>query len=168
MWEDRQWMYNRLLPGRKSFVPGFFEGVQTFIQFACSQNEFKVEGRLRCPCFRCRNCKYDVVENVTEHIYRYGFMGDYYQWTSHGEPYLLPTTVASTSNDQAIELSVERDNQFEGDNWCREMVMDVAGPSFMGNEAMTTEEEPNVQAKRFYDLLRDAEEPLYNGCGNHS
>ena len=89
-------------------------------------------------------------------------MEDYYQWTSHGEPYLFATTVASSSNSANNEDRSREDNRY------REMVMDVAGPSFVGNEEMTIEEEPNVQAKRFYDLLKAAEEPLYDGCGNHS
>jgi hypothetical protein len=30
------------------------------------------------------------------------------------------------------------------------------------------EEEPNVDAARFFDLLKDSDEPLWDGCTNHS
>jgi len=29
-------------------------------------------------------------------------------------------------------------------------------------------EEPNVDAARFFDLLKDSNEPLWDGCTNHS
>ncbi|KAI5682184.1 hypothetical protein M9H77_03412 [Catharanthus roseus] len=91
MQKDRSWMYNRLLRGRKSFVSGVFEVAEKFIQFACSKEEFKQEARLRYPCFRCQNCKYADVDCVKVHIYKHGFMEDYYQWISHGESSILPS-----------------------------------------------------------------------------
>jgi hypothetical protein len=30
------------------------------------------------------------------------------------------------------------------------------------------EEEPNADAPRFFDLLKDSDEPLWDGCTNHS
>jgi len=30
------------------------------------------------------------------------------------------------------------------------------------------EEEPNADAARFFDLLKDSDEPLWDGCTNHS
>lgn len=46
--------------------------------------------------------------------------------------------------------------------------MDAAGPSFTATEDVNVEEEPNIQAKKFYEMLKAAEEPLYNGCTNHT
>jgi hypothetical protein len=30
------------------------------------------------------------------------------------------------------------------------------------------DEEPNVDAARFFNLLKDSDEPLWDGCTNHS
>ena len=35
-------------------------------------------------------------------------------------------------------------------------------------ECPIIEEEPNVDAVRFFDLLKDSDEPLWDGCTNHS
>ena len=49
------------------------------------------------------------------------------------------------------------------------MVIDVAGPGFnVHEEHIHTEELSNKTAKRFYQLLKDADEPLWDGCQNHS
>jgi hypothetical protein len=36
------------------------------------------------------------------------------------------------------------------------------------NQCPIVEEEPNVDAARFFDLLKDSNEPLWDGCTNHS
>nr|GEX56083.1 hypothetical protein [Tanacetum cinerariifolium] len=54
------------------------------------------------------------------------------------------------------------------------MVFDAAGPSFNPLEfhdsvpQAPNSEPPNSEAKRFYDLLSRAKEPLYKGCEKHS
>jgi len=49
------------------------------------------------------------------------------------------------------------------------MVMDAMRMS-KGNtsEFPNIEEEPNTDATRFFDLLKDSDEPLWDGCTNHS
>jgi hypothetical protein len=36
------------------------------------------------------------------------------------------------------------------------------------SECPIVEEEPNADAARFFDLLKDSDEPLWDGCTNHS
>jgi hypothetical protein len=57
----------------------------------------------------------------------------------------------------------------ENSNPYRNMVMDVMRMS-EGNvsECPIIEEEPNADAARFFDLLKDSDEPLWDGCRNHS
>jgi hypothetical protein len=57
----------------------------------------------------------------------------------------------------------------ENSNPYRNMVMDAMRMS-EGNvrECPIVEEEPNADATRFFDLLRDSDEPLWDGCTNHS
>ena len=49
------------------------------------------------------------------------------------------------------------------------MVMDVMRIN-QGNvsQCPITEEEPNADVTRFFDVLKDSDEPLWNGCTNHS
>jgi hypothetical protein len=57
----------------------------------------------------------------------------------------------------------------ENNNRYRNMVMDAMRMS-EGNasEFPNIEEEPNADAVRFFDLLKDSDEPLWDGCTNHS
>jgi len=36
------------------------------------------------------------------------------------------------------------------------------------NECQIVEEEPNADAARFFDLLKDSDKPLWDGCMNYS
>ena len=42
---------------------------------------------IRCPCtlVKCQNKKFLNVETVKVHLYRNGFVPDYYVWIYHGE-----------------------------------------------------------------------------------
>lgn len=58
---------------------------------------------------------------------------------------------------------------------CRRMVLDNMHPTNNNRTNQpyffsdTWEEQvPNPEAKEFYDMLQDADEPLYNGCQNWS
>jgi hypothetical protein len=51
----------------------------------------------------------------------------------------------------------------------KNMVMDAMRMN-QGNvsQCPIVEEEHNVDATRFFDLLKDSDEPLWDGCTNHS
>ncbi|KAJ7959735.1 Transposon protein, putative, CACTA, En/Spm sub-class [Quillaja saponaria] len=48
------------------------------------------------------------------------------------------------------------------------MVLDAAGPDFNWDDESRIREEPNCDAQNFYDLLKNADEPLWEGCDWHS
>ncbi|XP_027932879.1 uncharacterized protein LOC114188505 [Vigna unguiculata] len=50
----REWMYNRLLPGREAYTNEFLSGLEEFMAFACRQPNLS-EGKIRCPCKECKN-----------------------------------------------------------------------------------------------------------------
>ena len=51
----------------------------------------------------------------------------------------------------------------------RNMVMDAMRMNQGNvNQCPIIEEEPNANAARFFDLLKDSDEPLWDGCMNHS
>ena len=72
--------------------------------------------------------------------------------------------VGSTSSASNVH-GVANDNS----NPYRNMVMDAMRMN-QGNvsQCPIVEEEPNADAIRFFDLLKDSDEPLWNGCTNHS
>jgi len=80
---DRIWMYNRLLPSRKGLNEDFIKGVDEFVAFAITQEDFVSNYKIRCPCSRCQNMKFLNLDDVKIHLYKYGFVPDYYQWISH-------------------------------------------------------------------------------------
>jgi len=96
-------------------------------------------------------------------------MQDYLCWYAHGELFvpnksMVEKVVGSTSSASNMhEVGNENSNRY------RNMVMNAMRMS-EGNasEFPNIKEEPNADAARFFDLLKDSDEPLWDGCTNHS
>jgi len=103
------------------------------------------------------------------HLLTKGFMQDYLCWYAYGELFvpnesMVERVVGSTSSASNMhEVGNENSNPY------RNMVMDAMRMS-EGNvsEFSNVEEEPNANAARFFDLLKDSDEPLWDGCTNNS
>ncbi|XP_012841495.1 PREDICTED: uncharacterized protein LOC105961778 [Erythranthe guttata] len=163
-------MYNRLVKSRKGLTDEFIRGVGEFISFALSQDTFVSNGKIRCPCSRCDNLGFLGIEDVKTHLYKYGFIHDYYQWVSHGEEYVYFEALTSTpiENEQENEQSVQTPP-----NPYRTMVLEASGLNqnfeFDRDDLTRDDEEvPNSVAEKFYELLKATEEPLYEGCKSHT
>ena len=95
--EHRKWMNCRVDPER-SITEEFFVGIQEFVDFARRQEQYRIEGKIRCPCKKCKCRKFENVDDVLVHLCRKGFMDNYYYWTNHGEPILsIPLFVIENS-----------------------------------------------------------------------
>ena len=83
-------------------------------------------------------------------------MPNYYLWDRHGE------LVAPTVNPVASEVELVMTNPIE------DMVEDAARSMFptgqVDDDDVNIEEEPNMEARKIYDLLASAKRPLWNGC----
>ena len=77
---------------------------------------------------------------------------------------MVERVVGSTSSASNMH-EVGNDNG----NLYKNMVMDAMRMS-KGNvsECLIVEEEPNANAARFFELLKDSNEPLWDSCTNHS
>ncbi|GJZ92640.1 tetratricopeptide-like helical domain, DYW domain protein [Tanacetum coccineum] len=64
------------------------KGVEPFIDFARARD---IRGSIICPCLRCCNDELLEVEEVHDHLLRYGFLPGYTIWTIHGELATPPT-----------------------------------------------------------------------------
>ena len=84
----REWMYTRRLSGAKYLSDGFIVGMDEFIEFEQSQLDFVFEGKIRCPCLKCQNRVLHLIEDVKEHLYRRGFVANYYHGPHMGKPSL--------------------------------------------------------------------------------
>jgi len=147
-------MYNRL--DEKYLSNVFIAKVDKFIMFTCAQEEYKKYQKLKCSCVECRKIPYLDVDTVKLHLYQRGFRANYYRWVHHGEPF---------DKDEGGGTSLST-VEVVG-NPMTEMVMAAYAPmtSLMLQEAThQEEEEPNAEAKRFVQLLKAAEKPLYEGC----
>jgi len=146
---NRSWMYARFLNRRSN--PEFFLGITTFLDYAFSVPLNIIDDNcIRCPCNSCRNSLWFDRDMVEAHLTTNGFMSMYHTWYMHGEEF------PDHNNDYSSE-DVEEDNP----NELTQMVFDAAGPRFNWTP---TEEAPNREAQEFYDLLKAADEPLWDGC----
>ena len=67
-------MYDKLHPGREDFKPEFYVGLEEFVGVACQSQLFLSEGKVRCPCARCRCRKYLDIETIRYHLHKDGFI----------------------------------------------------------------------------------------------
>jgi hypothetical protein len=148
----------------------YCNGVQGFINFATFMTGNFTEGGIRCPYRKCQNKKYLHPGVVMMHLLHKGFMENYRCWYAHGEVFVCNKSmrervVRSTSSASNVH-EVANDNST---NPYRNMIMDVIRMN-QGNvsQCPIVEEEPNADATRFFDLLKDFDKSLWDCCTNHS
>jgi hypothetical protein len=161
--DDGSWMYRDSPQGLRRM--DYCNGVQGFINFTTSISRNFTDGGIRCPCRKCKKLKFSHQDVVTMHLLTKGFNEDYLCWSAHGELFV--------PNESMVERVVgsisSASNMHEVGNENNNMVMDAMRMS-EGNvsEYPIIEEEPNADAARFFDLLKDSDEPLWDGCTNHN
>jgi len=102
------------------------------------------------------------------HLLIKGFIEDYLCWYAHEELFvpnksMVERVVGSTSSTSNVH-KVVNDNS----NPYRNMVMDAMRMNQGNVSHCPIVEEPNVDATRFFDLLKDFDKPLWDGCTNHN
>ena len=141
--------------------------VQGFINFGTSIPRNFTRGGIRCPCRKCQNNLHPDV--VMMHLLYKRFMQNYQCWYAHEEVFvskrrMVETVVGSTSSASNVHEAAN-----DNTNPYKNMVMDA----MRMNEGNVSQcpiigEEPNADAARFFDLLKDSDKPLWDGCINHS
>jgi len=84
---------------------------------------------------------------MTEHLCRYGFTTDYTQWTFHGE--------VNRTREEVVRRRIE---DLDSDAGVADMLDDFYEAHF---DEGRREEEPELRAKQFYDMLGAAQQPLH-------
>ncbi|KAF7152750.1 hypothetical protein RHSIM_Rhsim01G0178900 [Rhododendron simsii] len=165
---DKTWM------SKSRSSRDYLQGVMDFLQFA-SLNASN-EGTILCPCVQCVNSFMLSLNVVHDHLVSFGISQCYDCWYYHGE------TISAPTSSKTCETPIEQIGLQFGD--IEEMLNDVY---YMHTRSMndirddTNEAEPfsqspseqpaqeaNKNAQRFYELLKDAKQPLYEGCQNFS
>jgi len=165
--DDRSWMYRDSPQGLQRM--DYCNGVQGFINFATSIPRNFTDSSIRCPCRKYKNLKFLHQDVVTMHLLTKGFMEDYLCWYVHGELFVPDESMEEQVVGSTSSASNMHEVGNENSNPYRNMVMDAMRMS-EGNvrECPIAEEEPNTDATRFFDLLRDSNELLWDGCTNYS
>ncbi|KAL4295324.1 hypothetical protein GQ457_12G009890 [Hibiscus cannabinus] len=163
---DKSWMnYSRVSNVYRS-------GVESFLNLAFATSS--QENMILCPCKKCVNINWHVREVSHEHLIVFGFVRGYTNWVFHGEP---PGRSASTSNStypQNFQHRSVREDDMEGmlrdafnmhtqHEHVQEANWDFVANDFTQIGQGGCDEEPNEEAAKFYNLLSEMNEQLYEG-----
>jgi len=143
--------------------------VQGFINFAISIPRNFNGGGIRCPCRKCKNKKFLHLDVVTIYLLHKGFMEDYLCWYAHGEFFFCKERMVKRMAGSTFCASNVHGVVNNNSNSYKNMVMNAMRMN-QGNasQCLIIEEEPNADVTRFFDLLKDFDEPLWDSCTNHS
>jgi hypothetical protein len=95
-------------------------------------------------------------------------MEKYMYWYTHGEPYIPHDTmvermVGSTSSDSNVHGIID-----DNSNLYKNMIMDAIGMNYgHADQCSIINEESNADMAKVFDLLKDSDEPLWDGCTNY-
>nr|XP_017225037.1 PREDICTED: uncharacterized protein LOC108201255 [Daucus carota subsp. sativus] len=148
MTSDRSWVGRSRYNEFKYITEEYKNGVDSFLKFACDNLKDEDEGLIRCPCQKCKNRYFKDPSGVKVDLYLHGIMQWYTKWELHGEKDMPRVEVGMSSgcNDDA--------DMYDAHN----MLRDFADANrYFEN----FEEEPNADAKEFYNMVNDASEPIY-------
>ena len=168
----RRWMYNRRDPETGEVTKEFRDGLRAFINQAVNNPFTPNDGNIFCPCVKCGNNKYLNIDMVKRHVYNRGFTPNYYVWFSHGEGYSVGASSSRTGAGVDVQPSHANVNDNLGGNMFdhqqgnryHDMVSDAYHGSNIPVGVENIIEEPNAEAKQFYDMLNAANQPIYEGC----
>ena len=145
----------------------YMEGLNKFLDFAFDKRS--VEGRIICPCPRCKFNKWQSRDAVYDHLIVKPFPKGYTIWVRHGE-----TSHADTIVETPLMSDEIQDRIVVNDPIC-DMVNDAFGhhPS---NEDMEEDGRMDPHSNQcmsddsatFLELIKDGQQSLYEGCEKYS
>ena len=127
------------------------KGVESFLDYAFTRLGTET---IRCPCVKCVNIGFETREEVQGHLLAYGIVKRYTFWYHHGERFSEPSVEMDDEND------VDECDEMHG--ILRDLYHEFHDVDSLNHD--NQEEEPNGEAKAFYRLLKDSQDPVYEGC----
>jgi len=120
---------------------------------------FTLDGGIRCPCVKCKCEKILKPIYVRAHLLKFGFMPDYYIWVSHEEE---RSNVPNLGYASSSYKNITYVDQFSS---MTEMAYDAhMQPCDMVPFDAIYEEDPNEEAKKFYETLAAGNQPIYEAA----
>ena len=160
-------MDQRIDPESNSVSEVFLGRIDAFIQFACNQADYEERQTLLCLCARCKNVKQRDAKVVARHLVLYGFKGNYYVWTSHGEKFY------DVGESSGANHSTGEEEMWESPTWnahedhyqgIPEVQADIAPPYMSEPIEETNVAEPYRDS--VFEAFEAATQPLYEGCAD--
>lgn len=151
---DRRWMKQP----RTSDV--YDAGANEFLDFAF-QNA-SVEGKISCPCKKCKLLSRVNREDAYDHLIVFGFLEEYTTWVFHRE-----LKSSSTSNND-VQRNDSSNMHIDMDGLLHETFgyHDGSQNDVDDDIHVEAEHQPHDQAEIFYKFVDDANKELYPGCKN--
>jgi hypothetical protein len=153
-------MYERLDANKKPNIE-YKKGVLGFLEIARKHAVLNNRPEeIKCPCAKCNNRSFLPEPEVRSHLYSKGFCKNYYTWTFHGE--VLPRAVEPGTSSNVVQ------NPYAEmvEHALRPVIDDIMearlNPDDIPDEEITSEA-PNPTVASFFEMLRNAEQPLYEG-----
>ncbi|KAK2444836.1 peroxidase P7 [Trifolium repens] len=165
---DRRWMYDRYDGGKRGVVKEVFKfGVQLFIDTVKQKPIVIREGGIRCPCAKCQCIRFRSEDEIKFHLCKHGFQPNYWIWTSHGESFPSDEGASSSAAEPAA-LAPQNHHVHYPFSSMNDMIGDALGFNVVNNgsedesdrDEYDGDELPNAEAQRFYNLLKETNEPL--------
>jgi hypothetical protein len=144
--EDREWMYMGRV-GRNDVTSERIRKTYAFVERAFGEAA-KGASLVPCSCSKCANQKRKSKKAMVEHIWKNEFMSDYTRWIFHGE--------AHRTRDEVVR---QRIKDYDADAEVADMLNDYHEAQFAGG---CMEDEPEPNAKAFYDMFVVAQKPLHD------
>ena len=141
--------------GNSRLSEEYLNGVEQFLSYALMKTG---ANEIRCPCVKCFNTYSRSYEMVKSHLIAHGILESYTFWYHHGEK------LGESESDEEEDDEIAEDKS-------EDEIEEIIGDLFPGfneaNDGPSSEAEqtkvPNDEAKKFYRLLKDSEQPLYQG-----
>ncbi|XP_073224870.1 uncharacterized protein [Cicer arietinum] len=160
---DKSWI-------KKPHTSGEYDqGIKEFINFAY-RDELE-NGEIICPCKRCGFKKPQSKSVMYDHLKCKPFPKGYTLWVNHEESIGETSTISPISISNIVQDTVVVDDHMQN------MINDAFGVEDHANEVpieSNAEKEKNAsqqryeEAKEYYELSREGEKPLYEGCVKYS
>lgn len=182
---DKSWI------NKPRYTDEYEQGVRDFIDFAFKNSS--INGEAICPCKHCSFKKWKSKDEMLDHLICSQFPTGYTHWFYHGE-----SDMGEPSNISTSDSPNTNQNNIIIENSIQNMINDAFGvdrykineqsapstnydssineqyvPSSNDNGSMQERVRSNasqgtVHDKEFYELTKDVEQPLFEGCTKYS
>jgi hypothetical protein len=157
--DDYSWIYQDSPQELRRM--NYCNGIQDFINYATSIMRNISGGGIRCPCKRCKNKKFLDPNVVTIHLLHKRFVEEYLCWYAHKESFVPHETMVERMIGSTFRASIVYGVVNENNNPYMTIVMDAMRMNQdHASQCTIVDEKPNADAKRFFNLLKDSNEPL--------